>query len=1269
MECLKTPSSSKSECAPRTRKQHKSRGNRSVDSSSSIASGRLTSLINIEENMASFALSPVPSRLSVLSDNTDIQEPRRRSWWRKLEENSREIMDVFESNKNVEPNNFLEELDIEVLSQEQKNYNIDLPDSSESESIASIVMPQRRLFTQKENQPPKNLNALIDSRKSIDKQDRSKIIADDVTNVNKNKLFQSKTRSKPILSVAILNVKSNKTSDVTKESELPNGQVRNIFGHHDGGKRKDICTKFVGNGNDDLSINKTLIDNSEKRTTKKNPVRNIFGNHSGIKRKNMFADFIGSESGSMSANETFVSKSKESEEMRNKVRNIFENATGVTRRNIFTEFVTIENEVLDKSQSRELREPSPTSSCTTDIEIDDWKQLPSSTMMEHQLIDTIETSAKKSKLSQVKADSSNANTIVNKTRRSNKSILLQNTSKSSPDSVRDITQKIDMSVSQGIKNKSKKSIQNEHIPKIIVNDESLNMIAPKNNSVSNSGTKNSNITVINNSTRVQNNSKRSSTTITQENNAKKQNNLHESSSKPFYENTAESTVSNLLKSKANEENNENHQVNKVDNNKTNPNEQQIDNHIMEGDEEIQNESENTADNEMDYQQSESDQEVTKDSTKNDDTNEQMEQSIQNESETGDNENDQSVVDSNGDKNDETDGNESAVNKTDDENESAIDDNDIENESAVNENDDENESAVDANESVVSARESIVDPNESAVMEKDHKIESVFDANESAVNENDEENESVADANDSTVNENDDENESAVDPNEESAIDENDEENEGINNENESAIDENDVENERSVDENDVENEISVDENDIENESASDENDDENEGVGYENDEYERAVNENETTTDFNHITHKSAVNDIDDGNEIAIEDNNEEDESTNEIPNENEINIPDSDNDENSESNIKRENPTARTALQSSPEAILRLNSNHDVSYATQRSTLQATKYSIKDLNIKTSLMPLRESTRMSDGIPNSSEEGSAWDSHRTTRKTLRQTFGRDFTIRKSLRAMVMEKSAKRQTAVNGLHANENSPKVNAMQSGDESSFNLEDNQNISNREDSRQMMQAELEMQQAELEMQKHVEELKKRMFKMGEAAKKYFNDVKKEPHDPFKVPSKPKFTTRETKVARKKVKKQYNYVIPKEMLPDEFLKDLKYKPPKRYQPKNVGWATKRLYRFLESKLEPHYAYRSRVRAERVVRDLYEFVMSVRKVQVAPPTAINGLKHELARLNIIRTHYDFFIFFHEYMPKELGFKVIPDLMNKLPLPRDLYGDILQDNR
>lgn len=109
-----------------------------------------------------------------------------------------------------------------------------------------------------------------------------------------------------------------------------------------------------------------------------------------------------------------------------------------------------------------------------------------------------------------------------------------------------------------------------------------------------------------------------------------------------------------------------------------------------------------------------------------------------------------------------------------------------------------------------------------------------------------------------------------------------------------------------------------------------------------------------------------------------------------------------------------------------SPEAILRnmLNEMDTFTAKGRNTSIRKTKSILKNFTIRQSLAPPRDSTGLSDGTKNSSAEGSGWDSHRTTRKTLRQTFGKDFTPRKSLRTLVLEKSAKRQTITDASNAN-----------------------------------------------------------------------------------------------------------------------------------------------------------------------------------------------------------------------------------------------------
>jgi hypothetical protein len=70
------------------------------------------------------------------------------------------------------------------------------------------------------------------------------------------------------------------------------------------------------------------------------------------------------------------------------------------------------------------------------------------------------------------------------------------------------------------------------------------------------------------------------------------------------------------------------------------------------------------------------------------------------------------------------------------------------------------------------------------------------------------------------------------------------------------------------------------------------------------------------------------------------------------------------------------------------------------------------------------------------------------------------------------------------------------------------------------------------------------------------------------------FKVHSKPFALRKTTKQVKTKPRKAT--IIPLDDLPPEVIEDMKYKPPRRYQPRNAAWITKRLYKYLETKLEP---------------------------------------------------------------------------------------------
>lgn len=252
-----------------------------------------------------------------------------------------------------------------------------------------------------------------------------------------------------------------------------------------------------------------------------------------------------------------------------------------------------------------------------------------------------------------------------------------------------------------------------------------------------------------------------------------------------------------------------------------------------------------------------------------------------------------------------------------------------------------------------------------------------------------------------------------DKNEEHEVDsDNSEENALDNDENEEENDEsvNEVENEDNEiekDENEEgveheESEVDYDEDEVDNDEND--KDDEHEQSEEENDQME----ENEVDSDVNEDTGVD-----DDDNEVEDESNEDGDENQ-----EHPSRVISSDEVVEESPNVTHDTTGRNRKKVKSPEVALHDKTKQETSFIAKgrNTSIRETKTMYKDLNIRSSMAPHRDSLGLSEG--DSSAEGSGWDSHRTTRKTLRQTFGKDFTPRKSLRALVMEKSAKRTTNV-----------------------------------------------------------------------------------------------------------------------------------------------------------------------------------------------------------------------------------------------------------
>jgi len=127
-------------------------------------------------------------------------------------------------------------------------------------------------------------------------------------------------------------------------------------------------------------------------------------------------------------------------------------------------------------------------------------------------------------------------------------------------------------------------------------------------------------------------------------------------------------------------------------------------------------------------------------------------------------------------------------------------------------------------------------------------------------------------------------------------------------------------------------------------------------------------------------------------------------------------------------------------------------------------------------------------------------------------------------------------------------------------------------------------------------------------------------------------------------------------------------------YKAPRLPRPK--FWVTDHLYKFLWKRMEEKYKLATRIKSEKFVQELAKMVSFICKTKNYEKyeMELKALMKEMARLNIIKTRYDFYNFCWDFMPSEFREKVMPMLKpgNKRTIPYDpktLYTPLLDDNQ
>ncbi|XP_072947573.1 uncharacterized protein [Epargyreus clarus] len=1362
MPSSRIPSPARSQGAKHTPRRYKPRVSRSVGSPArSDTSVKLSAVVRMD----SFALSPMPTRRSVLTDTTDIDIPRRKSWWKKLDENSREIMEVLNTKEVPEGNIAIEEyIDVDVLSQEKKNYTLDLPDSSDGESINSIVIPQRKLFTQKESQTRNKFGQVMDNRENLAKLHRTQAVDERDLNVGPKNLFNqgTKPRSKPIFPSALLNISANKTlANKTKElpTNEPKGQVKSLFGNRPGTKRKNMFADFiVSESEDEISEIQPKVFGFQKKLEQKNvkdrggraisPTSSMTDTEMDDWRQLPSSTMVDHqlEDGLITTPIKRARLSKLSEAVEsinttaNKTKQSNKTLNSRSRSKNASKFKEMdENELISLTKELDTVAPIQNQSKNKSVlRIDEnFKNLSHERSLRKRISKTTEHSKSKnaSHMKTVNEDvrfEDIVNNEENKYDEGNKS------NKSKQNKTSNTLTKIDQALQSDDDDFTLEYENDDEVENVEKNNTVTENVAQISRQTLKNTENSSNAENVNRSKQLQNKTKNHSVvqnenvptgkdggpiakekvtrspikeksifsevekdTNSNDNEDVQSQRLHKSYNKSLNNRSNLSHNTNNKTKHQEKDNVENKEteVNKIldvvaspeamnkDDEQHNSESNKVDEYEDENKDDEDNQ-EDGIDNEMLDEAQATSQDVEDGEQSNPDNDEEDEEQgdeVQNSQNVDNTNEDEEMIDNYQNKSQENISNEEIDgNDEEDENDEAENENEV-----VAEQDDEienqNEALEDQDEEAEDQDEEIEDQNEEEIDDENQDDEA---ADVSGVVDNDENEESVTednnDANQEGNNEEDDSDVShdihmnasqeEVEDGEDVEMQENDQ----------NVTQEVESEDEEVSGDHDVSEAEDNEEQEAEDNEEQEAEDDEQEA---EDDEQEAEVDEQEAENSDQNVSHNV---------EIEDEDENHEDEETHEESPEEEIEQSDVQNE--SEDEIDNENvnesedevdnhdqsediDTAKVANEThdttgrhrqhelrvpSPEAILHDKTNQMESFTIQgrNTSVRKTKSLIRK-NRSPSLAPVRESTGLSDGARDSSAEGSGWDSHRTTRLTMRQTIGRDHTPRKSLRALVMEKSAKRHTnfTINDTKV----PQANSTELPRQESFDVDDQEDDfdqempSDHEESRRMRQTTLEMY-----LQKVKEKNIERKKQLEEEIRSSLKAPTRDMLNPFKVPAIPKRTVRHTK-PQNKGKAKVKSVIPLNLLPAEVLEDMKYKPPKRYQPANASWITKRLYKFLETKLEPKYDYKARIRSEKLVETIYNFTKDIRRLAVAPPHAVEALKQEMARLNIVGTHVEFYEFFHEYMPREVRVKVVPDVFNKISLPKHgVFSDILR---
>ncbi|XP_013134571.1 PREDICTED: uncharacterized protein PF11_0213-like [Papilio polytes] len=1164
MHRSRIPSPARSEGSKVTPRRHRFRASRSVCSPArSDVSVKLSSIVQMRA-MQSPAVSPLRTRRSILSDNTDIEVPGRQSWWKRLEDNSRDVMEVLETKTTDQPENIEEFIEADFKSQEN-DYTVDLPESSDGESINSIILPQRKFFSQKQTQSNKLFNKIIENRENLTHR-KSKANTDNTIFVGKKSFFSKDTverRSRPTFPPGLLNMTDktlvNKTQDITKHEQ----------------------------------------------------VRNLLGNRAGTKRKNMFADFIMSES-------------------EEEIPDIQPNVLGFTK----------SKQPQRKMSSQGIRN-SPRSN-ETDLEFDEWQQLPSSTMVDNEFGDIESSPVKRPRLS--KPDSvieevrGNVRNKIDKTK-----LTLIMSHNLDDNDFNESDKRVPKKTHEKTLTQIPDTDARPFTEVIQVDSDDENNFTLRYDNDKNMQNDEIDVTVKELEKNNTNTSKNSNTTVTNEKVLKTRSSLKEKSvnksitvelrdaidgTKTINIDQDKNVSWKILKTHKEQHAVINTKEDLVEKDASNINTSAPTTH--KDDRKINIEKENIS---INKEKTTCETEVNKHTTINTPQGEAILEIDQN---------DEVLQDKEMSKNIDNSLNEVKIQQD---------------KNKIVENVD-NQITDDINN---------IDPNKEKTLthisqEENNDMQNVEDAKLK---------ETVQETRNSTINTS------------------NREENR------ERTKNREKVDNISIKEINDKTKEICKEAQEIaipsvnEDIDQADEHNKEKETVNVEenNPAYNETINKSlasEKQATFNENLSNEAIHqeeNITEDNEMSNKSLSEKQASLNEnILTDDEQNVTE----DNDMINESKEKTNQMTSVDESNMTEDKDNDNQEdgAEESEQNETDQAGVSSM-DVNNETDDENPKESDEDSDG--DDADENEITEENAEIGDELEiSSINKSNEEQNESDEGISDRIGMPSMNIDSDEDNENNEDMSAEQEINDSNAKTDNQVTFSkgriyltnvtgeSTHSYAEAADSEPEETQSRLALEEYLMKIKndniEKRRKVEEEVRNSLKTTSREPFNNFKAPArvKPIKTQQRNNVQQKTKSKKMPSLLNIENLPPELLDDMKYKPPRRYQPKNAAWITKRLYKYLETKLEPKYDYKARVKAESVVELLYEFSKEVRRQHVAAPPAVRALRQRLARLGLLATHYDFYTFMHDFMPREIRVKVVPDVVNEIPLPRNgVFSNIL----